>query len=1089
MNKKIVGLLVCISLIAVTILQVLGNPIGFALGNDTGETRDVTPPTITINFAGNLHESGGPYWQPPGESTRLTGIFSNGYYINDSKQYEDWIYINLTVTDDSNVDIVWLNWLNKTSWTNWKYQFTNTQGDFWEYNTNSNIKTFEGYKYSFNIVANDTSGNTNIVWWSKTGLGGDSTRRYVRLNCTTADTSYTPYYLYRATYGEEDLYYIAGSQFTYDRLHHDQGPGATLTDCGFLYDDIPTDTVEERHSTHYVDFWFDETICAESFNLNNIYYHVWWSSDNENLSEVGWHKNRDDADGIFTDSYSTDTSFNRSYSTIYYDNGDDDYNHNYALETRLLETMPTAFTDNDIYELSVKLEAAPGFFDWHYPSVISNRSFTSFVLFNVPDNDTLNASYVDSDSDGLSDWTELYKTYTSPFLADTDNDGVSDYDEYLSGSDPNNWIDTSEPNNLPIAYNDSYSTDEDTTLIVDTPGVLENDTDSDGPNALTATLVDDVSNGTLTLNANGSFEYAPDVDWSGDDSFAYQAFDGLDYSNVATVTITVGAVNNPPVANDDFYNTDEDTTLDVAEPGILGNDEDYDGPLALTVILVDDVLNGTLTLNANGSFVYVPNIEWTGNDTFTYRAYDGLDDSNIATVTITVDLVNDPPYSPNDPDPSDGATDVSIDANLSWTGGDPDPEDTVTYDVYFGTTSLPPQVEWNQSETIFNPELDYNTTYYWKIVAWDNHGEYTEGPTWDFTTVEEPNNPPYVPSDPNPEDEATDVSINADLSWTGGDSDPEDIVTYDVYFGTTNPPPQVESNQSSTFYNPGTLEYNTTYYWKIVSWDNHSAYAEGPIWDFTTVETGQNQPPSIPILTGLTLGGAGIEFNYTTVSTDPEGDQIYYNFSWGDGNFTGWLGSFNSSKNVTTNYSWINHGKYDIKVKAKDVNHEESDWSEIHTMTISKLIEINNLKLGFIYFRLHIFEKESYIYIHLLEQLGFSVVIGTEIFEINTTATSDIVNSVKFTLYDPIWDENFTEEDDDSSDGFSAQIELITGIYEITTSAYDSYGNLIDKDNISSVINIGVMESEEKPLRPFSRMRERFNRIRERRLINTNRLP
>jgi len=74
-------------------------------------------------------------------------------------------------------------------------------------------------------------------------------------------------------------------------------------------------------------------------------------------------------------------------------------------------------------------------------------------------------------------------------------------------------------------------------------------------------------------------------------------------------------------------------------------------------------------------------------------------------------------------------------------------------------------------------------------------------------------------------------------------------------------------------------------------------------------------------------------------------------------------------------------------------------------MTISKLIEINNLKLGFIYFRLHIFEKESYIYIHLLEQLGFSVVIGTEIFEINTTATSDIVNSVKFTLYDPIWDE------------------------------------------------------------------------------------
>jgi len=613
MNKKLASLLVGILLIAVTILQVSGNPISFAFGNDADKGRDSTPPTIVINFAGNLGDVGGPYWQPPGESTQLTDIFSSGYYTNDSKQGEDWIYVNLTITDDSTIDTVWLNWLNETSWTNWTYQCVNTQGDFWEFNTSNTIKTFEGYLYSFNIVANDNSSNTNSVRWSKTGLGGDTTRRYVQLNCTTTNFSYIPYYLHSTTYGEEDLYSIANNQFTYDRLHHDQGPGATLTDCGLLNENLPTDIVEERHSTHYVDFWFDETVCTDNVDLHNIYYHVWWSSDDESLSEVGWHKNRDDADGIFTDSYSTDISFNRSYSTIYYNNADNNYNHNYGLETRLLDTTSTSITDNNIYEISVKLEAAPSFFDWHYPSVISNRSFTSFVLFNVPDDVTLNSSYIDTDFDLLSDWTELYETYTNPFLADTDYDGVSDYNEHLSGSDPNNWIDAVAPNN--------------------------------------------------------------------------------------------------------------------------------------------------------------------------------------------------PPYIPSNPSPSDEAIDVLIDTGLSWTGGDPDLEDTVTYDVYFGTDNPPNlKVADNQSETTYDPgTLNYEQTYYWKITSWDNHGEYTEGSTWEFTTEEEPNNPPYIPSNPNPEDDGTDVDVDANLSWTGGDPDPGDTVMYDVYFGIVSPPPNVVGNQSGTMFDPGSM--------------------------------------------------------------------------------------------------------------------------------------------------------------------------------------------------------------------------------------------------------------------------------------------
>lgn len=97
------------------------------------------------------------------------------------------------------------------------------------------------------------------------------------------------------------------------------------------------------------------------------------------------------------------------------------------------------------------------------------------------------------------------------------------------------------------------------------------------------------------------------------------------------------------------------------------------------------------------------------------------------------------------------------------------------------------------------------------------------------------NNPPYVPSNPYPLDGSINVSLMSSMRWTGGDPD-GDPVTYDVYFGRTNPPPWVISNITNTlFFPPYGLEYNTTYYWKIVAWDNHGASSEGPIWCFTTV--------------------------------------------------------------------------------------------------------------------------------------------------------------------------------------------------------------------------------------------------------------
>jgi len=109
------------------------------------------------------------------------------------------------------------------------------------------------------------------------------------------------------------------------------------------------------------------------------------------------------------------------------------------------------------------------------------------------------------------------------------------------------------------------------------------------------------------------------------------------------------------------------------------------------------------------------------------------------------------------------------------------------------------------------------------------------------------NHAPNTPSNPDPDDGATGVSIDKVLSWSGGDPDSGDTVTYDVYFGTINPPLKKSSNQSGTSYDPGTLDYETTYYWKIVAWDNHGASIPGPIWQFTTAETSPTVKITKPI--------------------------------------------------------------------------------------------------------------------------------------------------------------------------------------------------------------------------------------------------
>ena len=228
-------------------------------------------------------------------------------------------------------------------------------------------------------------------------------------------------------------------------------------------------------------------------------------------------------------------------------------------------------------------------------------------------------------------------------------------------------------NDAPVAVDDGYTTPEDTPLVVAVDGILANDTDPD-LDPLQALLVTDVTHGTLALSADGLFLYIPDPNFAGTDSFTYQTGDGSIDSNIATVILTVTPVNDVTVAADDGYTTLEDTPLVVvAVDGILANDTDPDGD-PLQALLITDVTHGTLALNADGLFLYIPDLNFAGTDSFTYQAGDGSIDSNIATVILTVTPVNDVTVAADDGYTTPEDTPLVVVAATGILANDTDPD-------------------------------------------------------------------------------------------------------------------------------------------------------------------------------------------------------------------------------------------------------------------------------------------------------------------------------------------------------------------------------------------------------------------------------
>jgi VCBS repeat-containing protein len=327
-------------------------------------------------------------------------------------------------------------------------------------------------------------------------------------------------------------------------------------------------------------------------------------------------------------------------------------------------------------------------------STMESTPVDGTVSFSDLDGDFLLILVKDNPEHGTVDLNFEDGTYTY-----TPDDGFIGTDTFTftanDGTDESNTgtvtiTVTEAPNAAPVAQDGSEITNEDTPV---NGSITATDGDN---NPLTYSVVTTPINGTVTLNQDGTFTYTPNTNFNGTDSFTYKVNDGKADSNVATVNLTINAVNDAPTANNSSKTTDENQPVSGAMTG-----QDIDSN-SLTYSLDTVPVNGTVVLNSDGTYTYTPNPNYSGSDSFTFVANDGALDSDPATVSITINEVNEAPVAQNDTLQTE--EDNPLDGSVHATDSD---GDTLQYSVVgqpsHGDVSMNPNGTFT-----YTPDADYN---------------------------------------------------------------------------------------------------------------------------------------------------------------------------------------------------------------------------------------------------------------------------------------------------------------------------------------------------------------------------------------------
>ena len=327
---------------------------------------------------------------------------------------------------------------------------------------------------------------------------------------------------------------------------------------------------------------------------------------------------------------------------------------------------------------------------------------------------------------------------------------VSDGSDSDSETITINVVDVNQP---PVAVDDPATTDEDLAADI---AVLANDSDPDG-DPLTVVSVTQPADGTASVNPDGTVSYAPNPDFNGSDSFDYTVEDEAGNQATATVSVTMNAVNDAPVADPLATATPEDVVLALTLTG-----SDVDGDAITFSLVAQPATGGTVSLQADGSATFTPQPDFFGQVTFQFRVFDGVLYSQPATVTIDVTPVNDAPVAVDDNATTDEDTAVDIDA----AGNDSDVEGdaltvTAVSDPPKGTASV------NQNGTVhYLPDPDFNGTDTFAYTIQDPSGASATGTV--TVTVNPVNDPPLLAAIGDQQLSEGDV-VDVDVSATDPD--------------------------------------------------------------------------------------------------------------------------------------------------------------------------------------------------------------------------------------------------------------------------------------------------------------------------------
>ena len=445
--------------------------------------------------------------------------------------------------------------------------------------------------------------------------------------------------------------------------------------------------------------------------------------------------------------------------------------------------------------------------------------------------------------DGTLEFTPNPDFFGEAVINYTITDGNGGFD------DARVFVTVENVNDAPVAVDDLAATDEETPVTI---AVLDNDSDVDGDDLTVTEATSD--DGTVTINDDGTIEFTPNPDFTGDAVIDYTIVDEEGLEDTAQVTVSVGEVSDPPAAADDAAETDEDTPVTI---DVLGNDTDPDGDnLTVTEATSPD---GDVTINDDGTLEFTPNPDFNGEAVIEYTITDGNGGFDTAEVTVTVNPVNNGPLAEDD----NATTGEQEPVTVSVLDNDSDPEDDPISVV--SASSPDGEVVINDDGTLtFTPNEGFTGEAQVNYTISD--GELTDPAVLFVDVTPDPTGFAPVATDDVAETlEETPVTIDVLVNDTDPEDDPLTVTEATSDDGTVviNDDGTLEFTPNPDFFGEAVIDYTIT--------DGNGGFDDAPV--FVTVENVNDAPVAVDDCVATDLD-TPVTIPVLANDSDPDGDPL-----------------------------------------------------------------------------------------------------------------------------------------------------------------------------------------------------------------------